>query len=241
MKKIVLTACILLTALLQTSVYAIERNIAPLNFGVFAGGNSTDISELPEMIVPPNVYSGYTLEPKTCYGFTGGIFLNYRPGYFVSFQPELSFATGYGKLVYSDLNDFKYDLDFKYNFLNVGIGFKFHLPVTPHYPLFLSVTPQVGFNLTPDELFYKSNGGAQHGSDLETQRIMRTVIKGRTNVSLGLGLGYQFWNRIYVDVRYNLGLSDMIETLSNGFGFSETKNKTSGFQFTVGYTILPIK
>jgi hypothetical protein len=115
--------------------------------------------------------------------------------------------------------------------LNIGIGFKFY----PWRNLFLSATPQVGFNLTPESLFYSSNKEDLYGSDLETQQLMRNVIKGRTNVSIALGLGYQFCNRIYVDARYNLGITDMMETMPNSYRYIENSNKSNGFQLTVGY------
>ena len=102
----------------------------------------------------------------------------------------------------------------------------------------MTVTPQVGFNLTPNNLFYTSNGEDMYGPDLETQQLMRNVIKGRTNVSLGFGLGYQFLNMIYVDARYYLGVSDIIETMPNNYNFKEVKNNSWGVQLTVGWAIV---
>jgi hypothetical protein len=206
-------------------------NDSPINLGVFAGANGNQITGLSGMIVPENYYAGYNFTGDYSFGFTGGIFLNYRPSHLFAVQPELSFAMQNGRLNYSDINDFSYDLDFKYNYLNVGVGFKLY----PWRNLFLSATPQIGFNLTPDDLFYKSNGKDLYGPDLETQQLMRSVIKGRTNVSIGFGLGYQFLNRVYVDARYTLGISDLIETQANSFRFKENSNKSNGFQLTVGY------
>lgn len=237
MKNFTLLLSLFASLLLHTRVHAIDMNDSPLNLGIFAGANGNQMTGLPEMIVPENYYTGYTLESQYRFGFTGGLFLNYRASHLFGFQPELSFAMQHGQLHYSDINDLTYDLDFKYNYLNAGIGFKFY----PWRNLFLSVTPQVGFNLTADNLFYRSNGEDLYGPDLETQQLMRNVIKGRTHVSTSFGLGYQFLNRIYIDARYQLGLSDMIETMPNSYRFAESRNKMNGFQLTIGYTIFSIK
>jgi hypothetical protein len=237
MKKAVSIVGVMLLTLLPKFVYAIERNNSELSFGFFAGANLNEITGIAEMLVSDPQYSGFEFKDEKCWGFTGGIFLNYRPHHLFSIQPELGFAMKHGLIKYSDINEFEYDLNFKYNYLNVGTSFKLHIP---RCDLFLSITPQIGFNLTPSNLYYTSNGEDQYGPDLQTQQLMRNVIKGRTNVTLAFGLGYQFWNRFYVDARYYLGLSDMIETHVNSYGFKETVNFTNGFQFTVGYAF-PLK
>jgi hypothetical protein len=86
-----------------------------------------------------------------------------------------------------------------------------------------------------------SNQDYVYGDDARTQNVLQASFKGRTSVSAGFGLGYQFLNRIYVEARYFLGVSDIIETLSNDFHYADTKNMTHNFQLTLGYTIFPVK
>jgi len=238
MKTKIFIFSMLMTIVSQAYIYAVddEKEDKKWSIGAFAGANVNKITGLPEMIVSEDFYTGYTLDSNYSFGFTGGILLNYRASHLFSLQPEISFSMQHGKLQYSDINDFKYDIDFKYNYLNVGIGFKFY----PWKNLFLNIIPQAGFNLTPEKLAYESNGENEYGSDLDTQQLMRNVIKGRTNVSLGFGLGYQFFNMIYLDVRYCLGISDMIETMPNSYRFAENRNTANSFLFTLGYTI-PVK
>jgi len=235
MKKTILSICIFLLTQSFGLVYAVERNQSRLNFGFSAGANMNQITGLPMMIEsnPLGEFSGYTFDTHFRAGFLGGVFLNYRAHHLFAVQPEIGFAMHHGKVSYSDINAFEYNVIFRYNYLTAGVGFKFY----PWQDLFLSVTPQVGFNLRPDNLFYTSNGEAMFGPDLETQQLMRNIITGRTNVVLGFGVGYQFWNRFYVSFRYNLGLSDMIETSANTFGFTERANLSSSFQLTVGFVI----
>ena len=236
MKKNTLFFCILLLCLSQTSVLARDMNEAELNYGIFVGANYNEMTGLQEMIVSEDYFTGYNFDSRNSFGVIGGVFLNYRASNLFGFQPEITFSTQHGKLRYSDIDDFRYDLAFKYNYMNVGIGFKLY----PWENLFVSATPQVGFNITPNNLFYTSNGEDIYGPDLETQQLMRTAIKGKSNVSIGLGLGYQFLNRIYIEARYYFGVSDMIETLPNSYRFIENTNIANTVQFTIGYTILPI-
>jgi len=242
MKKSVLFVGFFLLTLFPVFVYAMGRNNSRfgnddsrLDFGFFAGANKNQITGIPKMIEPnpEGLFSGYEFEVKDRFGFLGGVFLNFRPHPLFAVQPELGFAMMHGKVSYSDINDFEYDVNFKYNYLTAGIGFKFY----PWRNLFLGFTPQVGFNLTANRLFFTSNGEAQFGPDLETQQLMRNVLKGRPNVTLGFGLGYQFWNIFYVSARYNLGLSDVIETFANSYGFVETANLSHSFQVTLGVAI----
>ena len=238
MKKIIPIVGIFLLTLLPAFTYAIERNESPLSFGFFAGANRNEITGIPKMIVPnpDEQFGGFEFETHERFGFTGGVFLNYRPHHLFAIQPELGFAMMHGKASYSDINDFEYDLIFKYNYLTAGVNFKLY----PWRDLFLSVTPQVGFNLTSNRLVYTSNGEAQFGPDLQTQQLMQNVIKGRPNVTLSFGLGYQFLNRFYITARYYMGLSDVIETLANSFGYVENVNLSNGFQVSVGWA-LPLR
>ena len=236
MKKFVHLFCILFIFGLSMKSGNL-MNDKQLNMGIFAGSNANLITGVKDMLVSNPAYSGYTMTDRYKFGFTGGLFLNWRPTHFFALQPELVFSMQHGLTQYEDINQLKYDLAFNYDYLNVGLGFK----VYPVRNLFIHIIPQVGFNLLPSNLKYTSNGEEIYGADFQTEKILRESIKGRTAVSVGFGLGYQILNRIYVEARYFLGLSDIINTCPNAFHFAETNNKTHNFQLTVGYTLFPIK
>jgi len=234
MNRIVLIFGIFLVGLSPSFIYAgdtTRANHSQWYFGMCAGANYNQFTGLQEMIVSEDYYTGYSLDSKYRFGFTGGVFFNYRVHRLFGIQPEILYSMQPGRLQYSDINDFKYDLDFKYNYLNVGVSLKLY----PWRHLFLSVSPQVGFPLTPNKLQYISNGEDMYGPDMETQQLMSNVIKGSTCVSIGFGLGYQFLNKIYIDARYCLGINDMIETLPNSYRFAEVRNTINSVQFTIGY------
>jgi hypothetical protein len=125
--------------------------------GIFAGANANKITGVQAMTVTNAGYSGYTMEDRYRFGFTGGVFLNWRPIQFFSLQPELAFSMQHGLTHYQDIDDLQYDLSFKYNYLNIGLGFK----VYPYRHLFIHIIPQVGVNLYPGNLKYSSNQECQ--------------------------------------------------------------------------------
>ena len=101
-----------------------------------------------------------------------------------------------------------------------------------------------GFNLSPENITYTSNahqinwgGNNQPLSDDETQTELRDVIKGLNTTELVFVLCYEFKSGLSVDLSYNTGLNDMVETLVNRHNFIDSKNSTSSLQFTVGWAI----
>jgi hypothetical protein len=66
---------------------------------------------------------------------------------------------------------------------------------------------------------------------------MRDVLKGRTNVSIGVGAGYEFSFGLSVDARYYYGISDVLETEVNNFHFIENNNASRVLQISLGYAI----
>jgi hypothetical protein len=64
---------------------------------------------------------------------------------------------------------------------------------------------------------------------------MRDVLRGRTNVSLGVGVGYEFPFGLSVDARYYYGISDVLQTEVNNFHFIENPNASRVIQIAVRY------
>jgi hypothetical protein len=219
------------------SASVLGQDAPKLSFGVAAGANSGGISNLPSMLVPESFYTGYALKGTDyLFGFSGNVFLNYKIAHSpVSIQPEIGFSMHPGCVKYSDVNGLNYSVDFKYNFVNIAFAFKVYVWRYLH----LSVIPEFGYNISGEKLLYSSNGEALYGPDLETQQLMRQVIRGRSDFSLGGGFGYEFHLKkagaLYVDARYYFGLSDVIETYSNSYHFAEVTNHTHSAQLTLGY------
>jgi len=211
-----------------------SKNDNYIQAGIKAGAGYTGISNLSKMIVSESYYSGYTFTNNGKFGFTGGLYFNYKFKESISaFYAEASYSQLGDILHYSDINGLEYDMEIKYDYINLDFWYKAYL----FAGLNVGLGPRIGFNLTPGGLFYTSNGEAIYGPDIRIQQQMRDVLKGKTNFSLGLSIGYEMPFGLSVDARYYFGISDVIETEVNNFHFIENKNTSHVLQITLGYAI----
>jgi len=186
------------------------------------------------VLVSESYYTGYTFENSEVWGFTGGVYINYKFEESISaLYSEISYSRLGNKLHYSDIDDLNYDFIIKYDYLNLELWYKAYL----YGGLHLGIGPRIGFNLTPGGLFYTSNGEDLFGPDIRIQQQMRDVLKGRTNFCLCVSAGYEFSNGLSIDARFYFGLSDVMETEVNNFHFIENSNASRVIQITLGYAI----
>ena len=205
-----------------------------LQFGCKAGAVYTSITDLAKVLVSESYYTGYTFENSEVWGFTGGVYINYKFEESISaLYSEISYSRLGNKLHYSDIDDLNYDFIIKYDYLNLELWYKAYL----YGGLHLGIGPRIGFNLTPGGLFYTSNGEDLFGPDIRIQQQMRDVLKGRTNFCLCVSAGYEFSNGLSIDARFYFGLSDVMETEVNNFHFIENNNASRVIQITLGYAI----
>ena len=126
-----------------------------LRFGLTVGGVYTSISNLSKVLVSESYYTGYTFKNNPQYGYTGGVFINYKFTESVSaLYAELSYSPLTNILHYSDINNFDYDFKVNYQYISLEIWYKAYI-IKGFY---LATGPRLGFNLTPGALFYTSNG-----------------------------------------------------------------------------------
>jgi hypothetical protein len=205
-----------------------------LQFGFKAGVLSSNITNLSKVLVSESYYTGYSFDNSNVWSFTGGIFINYKfEESFSALYSELSYSRLGNLLKYSDVNNFTYDFTVKYDYLNWEMFYKVYF----YEGLNLGVGPRIGFNLTPGGLYYTSNREDLYGPDISIQQQMRDVLKGRSNIALGVSAGYEFSFGISIDFRYYQGLSDVMETEVNNFHFIENSNESRNIQITLGYII----
>lgn len=204
------------------------------HYGFFAGATYSSISNVKTSIIR-NVFSSETFNTSESYRFgpTVGFFIYNRfKKSALGIQPEISYAAYGGDFNYSDVDDLNYSIAFKYDYFTVATQLKIH----PKGGLFLGLGPQVGFNISKSNIEYKSNK-PELGPDLQVEQSLQEVLKGNTEFSILASIGYELSNGFIVEVRYKQGVSDVIETLSNGFYFIENKNTSRAIQATVGYAI----
>lgn len=204
------------------------------SIGVMGGASIGKIENLGGIIISEDYYSNYKLQENSKVKGMGGLFFNARiPETILAFQPEVSYSCKEMNLRYDDVYKLWYDMDFKYQFVNVGVMAK----VYPVAGLNLEAGFQMGFNVTPNKIEYKSNGEelGLSGSDIETRDQLRKVLKGNNDFSVMAGLSYEFPFGLCIDGRYLWGLSDVVTTEYNPYKFVENENRTSSIVVTVGY------
>lgn len=234
MKKTLLLVIALFVVTMIEAQSGQNKNNNFLQVGIKAGADYTKITDLSKVLVSESYYTGYTFENSGLLGFTGGIYVNYKLGESISaIYAEISYAQVGNKLHYSDIDGLIYDFILKYHYLNLELWYKVYLLGGLH----VGLGPRIGLNLTPGDLFYTSNGELLYGPDIRIQQQMRDVLKGRTNFSLGVSLGYEFSNGLSLDARYYYGVSDIMETEVNNFHFIENTNSSRVLQITIGYAI----
>ncbi|MFK8056173.1 MAG: porin family protein [Saprospiraceae bacterium] len=201
-------------------------------YGLRAGATYSQIDGISTSLIRP-IYpeETYTTALESTVGFTAGafVYMRFNKSKF-AIQPEIGYADMGGRFLYSDINDFEYNIDFRYNYLRLVPAIKFY----PAAGLNITVGSSVGFILNAERLDYTSNK-PELGPDLQIQQSLRQALKGRGNVGLVLGAGYELPMGLGLDVRYIYGFADVIETQANGFYFIESKNANTTIEATLSY------
>lgn len=149
---------------------------------------------------------GATYDART--GWHAGAFALAKFGK-VGIQPELLFSQQGSKVTYNTSQSF----DSNFDYLNIPIMLKLYTVAGIN----LQVGPQFGF-LTNDPVIQDPNG-----------QPIKDAYK-KSDVSLGLGAGWDLPLGLSVDVRYNLGLSEVNEATA-----ATTKNQV--WQVSAGYKL----
>jgi len=129
-------------------------------------------------------------------GFHGGAFALIKITAF-AVQPEIIFSQQ-GSTV--KING--QDLDANFSYMNVPVMLKFYLPLG----LNLQLGPQFGFLTTAESDYNPITNTPQNGTDLKS-------FYKNSDVSLGMGIGWDLPMRLSIDARYNLGLISAITGL----------------------------
>ncbi|EKT3958276.1 PorT family protein [Flavobacterium psychrophilum] len=204
-------------------------------YGLKIGGLQSTIGNLPEMITGrDNSLAKFTLVNKEVFGIEGGLFLNYKlPNTRVAIQAELLYRKSGDKVSYDNLSTGKsYELSFNYSYLTLGAIYKIY----PLAGLNAGVGAFYSKNITPSDLEYKSNeyDGLY---DTEYRQFYRDAILGKDDFSLAFSLGYEVEPGLHFDVRYYLGLSDVVSNKTPSFQFIENNNRTSIISICLGYSM----
>ncbi|MBT1701862.1 porin family protein [Chryseosolibacter indicus] len=149
---------------------------------------------------------------KSRTGFHGGAFALIKLSK-IGIQPEIIFSQQGSKVEFNGA-----DIESNYNYMNVPIILKLYTIAGIN----IQAGPQFGFITKAEETF-------DYNGDTTTEDI-KNQLKG-SDISLGLGLGWDLPFGLTIDGRYNLGLSKINDAPDR----PEAKNQV--WQFSVGYKL----
>ncbi|MBS7253581.1 porin family protein [Flavobacterium branchiicola] len=210
MKKSILILCSLF---LCGSVMAQDKKV---KLGVKAGLNISSLS-LDE--------SELNSSSKT--GFTAGLMAEIPLTKNFSVQPEVLYSQQGVKLSYSDaaIANSHYKSTIGLNYLNIPVMLKYYVVKG----LSLQTGPQIGILL-------KANNKSQDnflGYENQDNYNLSDFTNG-VDAAANFGLGYQFKDKFYADLRYTISYSDVFKEATDTYVInSDMKNRI--FQITVGY------
>lgn len=196
---------VLIVCLMLAGIASSHTALAQVQFslGIKGGVNFANLD------VTSSVGDNY----KNRTGFHGGAFALFKVTAF-AVQPELIFSQQGSKVSFSSQ-----DINANFSYLNVPIMAKFYLPLG----LNLQLGPQFGF-LTTAESDYNPLTGTMQSTDLKE-------YYKNSDVSIGMGIGWDLPLKLSIDARYNLGITEIEDNAS----LSQTKNQV--FQISVGYKL----
>lgn len=135
-----------------------------------------------------------------------GVIGSLKMNKFYTLQPELNFSMQGANDVYYGEENVDLKADIPLNYLGLAVMNKFNLKSA-----FLQVGPSLDFVMN-DNVYVNQN----------------------IDMSINIGLGYEFTNDFAIEARYKAGVADLIETGSFWFYFDEV-NYNSVFQIGLQY------
>jgi hypothetical protein len=210
-----------------------SQNETNITYGLKFGVLHSSFSNLPESIKGrDNTLDNSVLESKGAYGLEGGFFLNCKLyDTRVAIQPELLFRQSGATVNYHDSTGKEFELGLQYSYLEFGALYK----VYPYEGLNLGFGAFYGISLSPNNVSYTSNeAGGMY--DVATRQFYKDGLDGADDFSICFALGYELRESLHFDLRYYLGVKDMIKSNASSFQFIENQNKSSVFCFSLGYS-----
>ena len=212
MKKVLFSAVVFFTVI---------SNAQDIKFGAKVGLNISN-------------FSGDVTDSKSLIGAQLGGFAEISISDKFAIQPELLFSMQGAKSEYSESiigDSYREESKLKLNYLNIPIlakyyvGDKFAVLAGPQFGILMSAKENYDITETIAGTTDSYSGSA------DAKDFYKTLA-----VSFNIGAAFSITENIFVDARYNLGLSSIAKDFTDEFGDSTSADiKNNVIQFSVGY------
>lgn len=179
-------------------------------------------------------FSGDVTDSKSLIGVQLGGFAEIGISDKFAIQPELLFSMQGAQSEYSetDLGDtYSEESKTKLNYLNVPVLAKYY--IADNFAVLAG--PQFGILMSAKEDYDVSETISGVTDNYSESTDVKDFYK-TLSLSFNVGAGYSITENIFVDARYNLGLSSIAKNFTDEFGDSFSADiKNNVIQFSVGY------
>ena len=161
-------------------------------------------------------------------GFTAGIMAEIPLTKNFSIQPEVLYSQQGMKFSYSDVDvqNSHYKSTIGLNYLNIPVMLKYYVVKG----LSVQAGPQVGILLKANNKYQDNFLGYENHETFNLSDYANGI-----DTAVNFGLGYQFKNKFYTDLRYTISYSDIFKDASANTYIINSDMKNRVFQITVGY------
>jgi len=168
------------------------------------------------------------LESSDKTGFTAGVMAEIPLAENFAIQPEVLYSQQGMKFSYSDIDvqNSHYNSTIRLNYLNIPVMLKYYVVKG----LSVQAGPQIGILLKADNKYQDNFLGYENQETFNLSDYANGI-----DTSVNLGLGYQFQDRFYADLRYNISYSDIFKDASPDTYVINSDMKNRVFQITIGY------
>lgn len=192
--------------------------IAVMTFGL---ANAQDIKFGVKGGVNLSNFTGDVENTKSKVGFQVGGFAEFKLSDKFFVQPEVMYSLQGTKYEQSEVN-YYYKGNIAMTYLNVPVMAKYYVIDK----LNIEAGPQIGFLLSAKDKWEDNYNGEKDSGKDDVKDAFKSVSLG-----LNIGAGYDFTENLSAGIRYNFGLSNILDTEGNYKAHNNVVSLTLGYRF----------
>lgn len=226
--RILLMAMMMLMALIAKAQYSEN-----LMFGLKAGAERCQMTGLSNMMITEENRPLYTLSDEIVYVPSVSLFAHYH---FSESQIALEGVIGYRQTSAEAQRASDFDTESfvaRLHHVTAGVNFRFYVIKG----LNVAIGMEAGPCINGTTIMEYNSQSCSNSQLMQRREHIRECIKGRHTALADVVLGYELPIGFSVEAIYRKGLTDLIETGVNNYGFTECSNRSSYIGVSIGWAI----